>query len=382
MAAQVQRYLGQKPANIATALHLFWGGTNDVFDYPDPLSAEQNAVLNISNQIASIAAAGGQNFVWLNLPPLDLSPRGAGSAGIGTASTSFATDMQRAISSLQASYPGITIISVDVYSLFKQVIQTPAQYGLTNVTTQAQGYPVNPDQYIFWDYLHPTTKMHQLIAGLVRSDITSVLDLPSAPTKLPVSDDFTSTGLNTDLWTVEAPPDATVTVASGHSILSLPGGVNHDAFVGGNNSVRILQPVSNVDFDVAAKFDTVLSAAYQGQGILVQQDAGTYLRFEVGSNGAELFLSGASVSGGTETNHFSTPLHGVDSSLWLEVKRSGDTWTLSFATDGVNYTAGGTFIQSINVTGIGPYAFNYNSYAPAAPATSSSIDFFHNLIGQ
>jgi outer membrane lipase/esterase len=65
MAAQVQSYLGQKPANIATALHLFWGGTNDLFDYPDPLSAEQNAVLNISNQIASIAAAGGQNFVWL-----------------------------------------------------------------------------------------------------------------------------------------------------------------------------------------------------------------------------------------------------------------------------------------------------------------------------
>jgi hypothetical protein len=129
--------------------------------------------------------------------------------------------MQGASLSFRHRNLGITFTSVDIHSLFKQV----TQYGLTNVTTQAQSDPVNPDQYIFWDYLLPTTKMHQLIAGLVRSDITRVLDLPSAQTKLPVSDDFTSTVLNTDLWTVEAPPDATVTVASGHSILSLPGGV-------------------------------------------------------------------------------------------------------------------------------------------------------------
>src|ERR1700753_1407706 len=67
MAAQVQQYLDEKPANIATALYVFWGGTNDVFDYPDPVSAEKTAISNISNQIASAAQAGGRYFVWLNL---------------------------------------------------------------------------------------------------------------------------------------------------------------------------------------------------------------------------------------------------------------------------------------------------------------------------
>src|SRR5579859_482711 len=82
MKAQVQRYLDEKPANIATAVHFFWGGTNDVFDYADPLSAEKTAIANISSQISSVAQAGGRYFVWLNLFPLDLTPRGAGSESI------------------------------------------------------------------------------------------------------------------------------------------------------------------------------------------------------------------------------------------------------------------------------------------------------------
>lgn len=382
MAQQVQSYLEQKPPQIGTALHFFWGGTNDVFDYPNPLIAEQGSIQNISAQISSIAAAGGKYFVWLNLPPLDLTPRAAGSATLKTASANFATDMQQAIATLRASNPGIVIVPVDIYSLFKQVIQTPPQYGLTNVTTQSQYHAVNPDQYFFWDSVHPTTRIHQLIAGLVQTDIAHILAIPSSPVKLPLSDDFAATALNSSIWTVEAPPDATVSVANDHSVLSLPAGTNHDAFIGGNHSVRILQHVSNVDFDVAAKFDSALGSAYEGQGILVQQDDGTYLRFELASDGTQLFLSGASVFGGTETNYFSTPLSAGNSSLWLEVKRNGDRWTLNASNDGANYTTAGSFNQNIDVTAIGPFAWNYNSNGSAAPAITSLVDYFHNLAAQ
>lgn len=384
MAAQVQRYLAENPTNAATGLYFFWGGTNDLFDYPDPLTAEQGSVQNISNQIASIIAAGGKYFVWLNLPPLDLTPRGGGSVALKTASAAFATEMQQAISSLRISYPGVTIIPVDIYSLYKQAIQSPAQYGLTNVTTASQSTPVNPDGYIFWDSLHPTTKMHQLIAQLVEADVAPVLGITPGQIKAVVSDDFNLTGLNANLWTVAGPPDATVAMANGHLSLSLPAGSNHDAFVGGDLSTRVLQSISNVDFDVAAKFDSLPNAAYAGEGILVQQDDGTYLRFEIASNGTQLYLFGASVSGGAETNYFSTPLSNSSASspLWLEVKRSGDTWVLSSSSDGVNYTAGGSFTQNIDVTAIGPYTWNYNIDASAAPAFSSLVDYFYNLSAQ
>ncbi len=196
MAAQVQRYLDEKPANIATAIHFFWGGTNDVFDYPDASSAEKTAIANIRSQIASIAGAGGKYFVWFNLFPLDMTPRGAGSASIKAACADFATDMPPAIASLQAQYPGITIIPVDLYSLFNQIVQAPGQFGLTNVTTPAQSSAVNPDQYLFWDTLHPTSKMHQIIANLTLSDINRVLVDSSAQVKAPVSEDFNENSLN------------------------------------------------------------------------------------------------------------------------------------------------------------------------------------------
>jgi hypothetical protein len=54
-------------------------------------------------------------------------------------------------------------------------------------------------------------------------------------------------------------------VASDHPVLRVPGGANHDPFLAGNQSVRILQPISNADFDVTAKFDSIPAAAFEGQ---------------------------------------------------------------------------------------------------------------------
>lgn len=382
MALQVQSYLQQNPANIGTALHLFWGGTNDVFDYPDPLTAATGSVENISGQIASIAAAGGKYFVWLNLSPLELSPRGAGRTDIQAATAAFATSMQAAIATLHSSYPNIVIVPVDVYSLYKQVAQAPASYGLVNVTTASQSLAVNPDQYIFWDGLHPTTRMHQIIADEAKTDILRVVPIAAAQVKAAISDEFESTALNPDVWTVEAPPDATVTVANGHAVLSLPAGANHDAFMGGDLAVRILQPVSNGDLDVSAKFDSPLNGAYEGQGIMIQQDDHTYLRFEISSDGTQSYLTGASVSGGSETNFFSVPMSGQNPSVWLEVKRTGDFWTLNSSMDGVNYTTAGNFSQAIVVSSIGPYAWNYNPDVASSPAVTSMVDYFHNLASQ
>ena len=39
------------------------------------------------------------------------------------------------------------------------------QYGFVNVTSRSQGvYPLNPDTYLFWDDLHPTTHGHNILA--------------------------------------------------------------------------------------------------------------------------------------------------------------------------------------------------------------------------
>jgi hypothetical protein len=48
-----------------------------------------------------------------------------------------------------------------------------------------------------------------------------------------------------------------VSVTNGHAALSVPGGANHDPFLGGNQSARTMQPISDVDLDVTVKFDSI-----------------------------------------------------------------------------------------------------------------------------
>ena len=195
----------------------------------------------------------------------------------------------------------------------------------------------------------------------------------------PVSDDFNGTSLNTSLWTASMPAGGSVTVSNGHAMLAVPGGSNHDAFVGGDNAVRILQNIANSDFDVAAKFDSNVSQPYQGEGVLVVQNSTTYMRFEIGGNGGQSLLSAALVSGGTQTQLASANAPAFNGSLWLQVQRSGSTWTFSSSTDGTNYTTAGSFNQNITVAQIGPYAWNYNGNASASPALTASVDYFYNL---
>ena len=68
----------------------------------------------------------------------------------------------------------------------------------------------------------------------------------------PVSDNFDSLSLNIGLWTFVNPlNDGVLTMNGTAATLNVPAGTPHDAWVDGNNSVRLLQPVSNTDFSGA-----------------------------------------------------------------------------------------------------------------------------------
>ena len=300
---------------------------------------------------AGTAATSGQVTVT-DAVPTGLTPSTASGSGWGCTVSSQTVSCSRSDAlAANSSYPAITLAVA---------IASNASTSLTNTASVSGGGETNT-------------------ANDSASDATTISTGGGGGGGAPVSDDFNGTSLNTALWTAATPAGGTVSVSNGHLMLAVPGGSNHDAFSGGDNAVRIAQSIANADFDVAAKFDSAPASAYQGEGILVSQDSGTYLRFEVYSDGSRLYALAATVSGGNQTTNLSSTLSGVSAPFWVRVQRSGNTWTLNLSTNGSTYSKVGSFSETVTVAQVGPYAWNYSSTPSSAAALNSSVDYFYNL---
>jgi phospholipase/lecithinase/hemolysin len=172
---QVATFLGSQPNPPPTALYVLEGGVNDILDAAaapgattaSVAAAEVLAIQNLTLQITALAMSGAKDFLWFDVGPLNLAPETQGNplnAAMGAASLQFRSDLLAAAATLQSSY-GIQIAVVDIYGSYILWRSDPAAFGLTNVNDPAGlvGAP-NPDTYLNWDGIHPTTKGHDLIA--------------------------------------------------------------------------------------------------------------------------------------------------------------------------------------------------------------------------
>jgi Chitobiase/beta-hexosaminidase C-terminal domain len=196
----------------------------------------------------------------------------------------------------------------------------------------------------------------------------------------PVSDEFTGTSLNTAVWQVSTPVGGSVAVSNGELVLTVPAGSNHDAAVPALDAVQVIQPISNANFDVAVKIDSTLLPArpWYGQGLMVEGDAKNYIRFEL-SAGSTVGLFVSTITGGVQTPLFQPSLPSYPVPTYLRLTRVGNSYTAYWGSDGVNWNQLGTFTDTLVVTGLAPYAWNYNATPSQAPALTASFDWFHNL---
>jgi outer membrane lipase/esterase len=181
--AMVNAYVQSQGGSVSgTPLYILFGGANDVFRAQDPVAAAQAAVTNIFADVALLHAAGAQNFLVPNLPDLGTTPRalqsGTGGA-LSAASTEYASDWATALAKANAT--GENVTGVDLFDLYKAIEADAAAYGLSNINTPAQGQNVNPDQYLFWDIIHPTTAGHSLIADAAYNAVTNVPEPATFP---------------------------------------------------------------------------------------------------------------------------------------------------------------------------------------------------------
>ncbi len=101
----------------------------------------------------------------------------------------------------------------------------------------------------------------------------------------------------------------------------------------GLHGLRVVEATPNSDFEVESKFESIGAAQFQDEGIVVEQDASTILRFDVfNAGGGQIDLFAASVSGGTPAVKVSTTLTPSPAApFWLRVKRTGSTWLFTYS---------------------------------------------------
>jgi phospholipase/lecithinase/hemolysin len=170
MQNQVNLFLATHPGNASpTALYTLWGGADDIFAAQNPITAADN----VATQIQELAADGAQNFLWFNLPNLGETPSVSGipAASLAANLASQAFNQEWALQVANLDSLGINVIGVNIDNLFNEILANPAAFGFSNVVAACNATPgCNPNTFLYWDTLHPTTYADSLVANLAYQD--------------------------------------------------------------------------------------------------------------------------------------------------------------------------------------------------------------------
>ena len=185
LGKQVDDYLASHTPDAA-ALYIVWGGGNDLFDDDSSTHVTETAA-NVEALVEQLARAGARNILVPNVSPLGLVPLYKDDASTATALNTAAaqyrselsSDLDAAVATLAGEGITLNLYRLDAYGLGYRLVANPEDYGLTNVTDSAQDQSVDPDEYLFWDDLHPTTAGHYQIAAAAFAVLDGTAQLPA-----------------------------------------------------------------------------------------------------------------------------------------------------------------------------------------------------------
>ena len=168
----------------ANALYVIDMGANDV---RDALAAQSEAEIElifgdalqaIGSQLGRLYAAGARKFLILNVPNLGVLPSTQildayyfpGAVFFASLLTNHFNDNLDDVVAYFSALPGVEIARLDIYSKVNKAITGPNAFGLTQVSAPCITPNIapfsckNPNEFLFWDGIHPTKSGHQILA--------------------------------------------------------------------------------------------------------------------------------------------------------------------------------------------------------------------------
>ena len=156
----------------ANDTYFIWAGANDFIDpLADPANADiptiiSDGVTNLITSVSTLNALGAENIVLANLVNLGLLPAADGIEAQATAiSTTFNDALETALDSLD-----FEVTLLDFFGIGNAVAANPGDFDFSNIDDALlleATTPENPEEFFFWDTIHPTTQGHAFFAETI-----------------------------------------------------------------------------------------------------------------------------------------------------------------------------------------------------------------------
>lgn len=171
---QVQTFTQTHQHTNPDALYVLWAGAND---YLQGVNSANVPVKNVTTAINSLTDVGAKKILVANLPDLGQLPatrNSANSMNLSALTQSHNQGLRRSLKVLNQQHSDVEIVQLDANALYRDAIANPAAFNFTNVISSClSGSNIcgKPDQFLFWDGIHPTTAAHRIIGETAFSTI-------------------------------------------------------------------------------------------------------------------------------------------------------------------------------------------------------------------
>ncbi len=162
---------------IRCSLFVIYGGTPNFLIEGLTTAVADEAVANLVAVVSDLQKRGAQ---WILVPGLYDMGMAPGFSSQGPETAALATSLSKRFNQkLVAGLPK-GVLYFDTFGLYQLMRAHPGAFGLKNVVDQCidpnTGVPCpNPDQYLFWDFVHPT-EHGQIILGVAFAFAASGFD--------------------------------------------------------------------------------------------------------------------------------------------------------------------------------------------------------------